>query len=101
MVLEGDLPDHLRTSADAWSCCVGGALDEKVYIDKMRAAGLTGIEVTQRSYVDVLGWLSEDDVQALLGQDDQVQTREALSEQLKSRVASVTIIARKPSAAPA
>jgi SAM-dependent methyltransferase len=96
IVLDGDLPDPLRQSADAWSCCVGGALDERVYLDKMRAAGLTDVEVTQRTYIDVSGWLSDEDVQALLGQDDQPLPREELSQQLKSKVASMTVVARKP-----
>ena len=96
MVLEGDLPEPLRESADAWSCCVGGALDEEIYLVKMRAAGLTDVEVTQRVYIDVSGWLSEEDIQALLGQGDRPPTREELSEQLKSKVASVTVVAHKP-----
>jgi arsenite methyltransferase len=96
MVLEGDLPEPLLRSADAWSCCVGGALDESVYLDKMRAAGLTDVEVTQRAYVDVSGWLSEDDIQALLGQSDRLPTREELSQELRSKVASITVTARKP-----
>jgi SAM-dependent methyltransferase len=96
MVLDGDLPESLRRSADAWSCCVAGALDEKVYLQKMRAAGLTDIEVTQRAYVDVSAWLSDQDLQALLDQGDPPPTRQAVSERLKSSVASVTIVARKP-----
>jgi SAM-dependent methyltransferase len=96
MVLEGDLPDALRQSADAWSCCVGGALDENVYLAKMRAAGLSGVEVTERTYIDVSGWLSEEDLQALLGPDGQAPTREDLSKELQSKVASITVVAHKP-----
>ena len=96
MVLKGALPAPLRESADAWSCCVGGALDEGLYLAKMRAAGLTDVEVTQRVYMDVSGWLSEEDLQALLRQGDRPPNREELSEQLKSKVASVTVVAHKP-----
>jgi SAM-dependent methyltransferase len=96
MVLEGELPAPLRESADAWSCCVGGALDERVYLAKMRAAGLTDVAVTERTYVDVSGWLSEEDLQALLGPDGQAPTREELSKELQSKVASITVVAHKP-----
>jgi hypothetical protein len=66
-----------------------------VYLDKMRAAGLSEVEVTQRAYIDVSDWLSDEDIEALLGQGDRPPTREELSNELKSKVASITVAARK------
>jgi arsenite methyltransferase len=101
IVVDGDLPAPLRRSIDAWAGCVAGALDERVYLDKMRAAGLADVEVTQRAYADVSGWLSREDVQELMRQQDPPLSADEVAAQLKSTVASVTVVARKPGAASA
>ncbi|MDH4137928.1 MAG: arsenite methyltransferase, partial [Anaerolineae bacterium] len=41
IVTYGPLPEVVRSSLEAWAGCVAGALDETVYLDKMRQAGFT------------------------------------------------------------
>jgi ubiquinone/menaquinone biosynthesis C-methylase UbiE len=96
IVTDGKLPDILHSSMRAWAGCVTGALDETDYLDKMRAAGLTGVEVTQRAYVDVEGFVDSEDVQAMLAQLDPPLSTDLLREQMERKIASVTVIAHKP-----
>jgi arsenite methyltransferase len=67
IVTDGPLPDVLRDNVN-WAGCVAGALDEGVYLDKMRAAGLTDVTVTEKSIVQVEGFVASEDVQAMLAQ---------------------------------
>ena len=48
IVVDGDLPQSIRSQLDAWAGCVAGALDESVYLDKIRAAGFEQVEVLSR-----------------------------------------------------
>jgi len=59
IVIDGELPQPIRESMAAWAGCVAGALPESEYLDKMRAAGFTDVEVLSREYVQisqVSGW---------------------------------------------
>jgi arsenite methyltransferase len=96
IVTYGELPDVLRRNLEAWAGCLSGALDEGAYLGKMRAAGLTAAEVTQRTYVDVVDVLESEDVQALLAQAAPTYSKEWLRQQLDHKIASVTVTAHKP-----
>ncbi len=48
IVLLGELPQEVKTSLEEWAGCIAGALQEKVYLDKIRAAGFVRI-TTDRS----------------------------------------------------
>jgi len=56
IVVDGDLPQAIRSRLDAWAGCVAGALDEGIYLDKIRAAGFGGIEVVSREYAQAEAW---------------------------------------------
>jgi SAM-dependent methyltransferase len=43
IVLLGDLPQEVKTSLEEWAGCIAGALQEKVYLDKIKAAGFVRI----------------------------------------------------------
>ena len=43
MVLLGELPQEVKASLEEWAGCIAGALQEKVYLDKIRAAGFVRI----------------------------------------------------------
>jgi SAM-dependent methyltransferase len=45
IVSEGALPEEIRTDSNAWACCIGGALERREYLDKIRAAGFEDLEV--------------------------------------------------------
>jgi arsenite methyltransferase len=86
IVTYGPLPEAVRSSAEAWAGCVAGALDEAIYLDKMRQAGFTQVEVTARNLAEIEQW-------AELGEPPEpVQ----YLDELKGKVASIKVTARKP-----
>jgi len=107
IVVDGDLPQPIRDSLNAWAGCVAGALDESEYLSKISAAGFEDVQVLSRDYSE-LGEISEwEDVQLLVaGPDGEVAEGEGaqalLSEaglsphDLAHKVASVKVRARKP-----
>ncbi len=44
MVARVQMPGFLRENAQAWAACVTGAISEKDYLTKMRAAGFVGVQ---------------------------------------------------------
>ncbi|MHB8807635.1 MAG: arsenite methyltransferase [Anaerolineaceae bacterium] len=89
IVQHRDLPPFIKTEADAWAGCMAGALQEDDYINRMRTAGFTDIEVLKRTYYP-------------LGDMDELKAHAAeiaelgLSEQdLNTMLASITVRARK------
>jgi len=49
IVTHGELSAQVRESLEQWAGCVAGALEEKVYLDKIRAAGFVEPEVVSVS----------------------------------------------------
>ena len=47
MVTHGELPEAVRQDLSQWACCIGGALEEKVYLSKIRDAGFKKPKVVQ------------------------------------------------------
>jgi SAM-dependent methyltransferase len=45
VVLRGDVPGEIRRSIDSWVGCVAGALEEREYERKLRAAGFTDVAI--------------------------------------------------------
>jgi arsenite methyltransferase len=45
IVSEGVLPDEIRDNPDTWACCIGGALEQREYLEKIRKAGFEDVEV--------------------------------------------------------
>jgi len=43
MVWLGAVPNALEGDAEAWASCIGGAIEERAYVDKIRAAGFEGV----------------------------------------------------------
>ena len=79
-----------------WAGCVAGALDEKVYLDKMQNAGLTEVTVTAKVYFDPSNYLDTPDIQESLARMDPPVSIDWLSDQLDQKLASVTVTACKP-----
>jgi SAM-dependent methyltransferase len=106
IVVDGDLPQAIRSRLDSWAGCIAGALDESVYLDKIRAAGFEGVEVASRSHVDA-SQITEDELQLLVvradGQVAEGEKARALLDEaglsprdLAARVASIKVTAQKP-----
>ena len=86
IVTHGPLPEVLRSNLEAWAGCVAGALDEAVYLDKMRQTGFTEVEVTARNFAETEQWAELDEA------PEPVQ----YLDELKGKVASIKVVARKP-----
>jgi len=113
IVIDGDLPQAIRSRLDAWTGCIAGALDETVYLDKILTAGFENVQVASRTLMSSDS-IAEEDIQLLLAPPDgQVtegnrrsvipQEARALLEEagispqeLARQVASIKVTARKP-----
>ena len=91
----GPLPEVVRSNLEAWAGCVAGALDETVYLDKMRQAGFTQVEVTARNFAEVEQWAELDEAQEIAENLNESVVDEFMS-QLGGKVASIKVVARKP-----
>jgi SAM-dependent methyltransferase len=90
IVIDGELPRSIRSRLDAWASCIAGALDESVYLDKIRAAGFEEVEVLSREFAAAEEVSEGEDAQALLDEAG-ISSRE-----LAGKIASVNVTARKP-----
>lgn len=43
----GLVPESIRSSPDAWSCCVGGAMDRDEYLEIIRSTGFKNVHLSQ------------------------------------------------------
>ena len=102
MVVDGDLPSAIRNRLDAWAGCIAGALDESVYLDKIRAAGFERVEVESRDPGAVDEDTAWDEVEVVVVGDDGQEAKTFLAESglspanLAHKVASVKVSAYKP-----
>jgi SAM-dependent methyltransferase len=87
LVVQGQMPDELRQSLEAWSGCVAGALHEDEYRDKLAAAGFTRVEV------EITRAFSKDELRELGGEFGVEVKDEWLEE---GRLCSAFIRARRP-----
>ena len=90
VVVRGEVPADIRRSMELWVGCIAGALEEKEYGAKLRAAGFADVEVEPwRIYKidDARAFLTETGVDV----DD-------LAPQVEDKFASAFVRARKPDA---
>jgi len=54
IVSERALPNEIRTDSNAWACCIGGALEQREYLEKIKEAGFEDVKVvsSREFYVD-------------------------------------------------
>jgi ubiquinone/menaquinone biosynthesis C-methylase UbiE len=45
VVVRGEVPPQIRRSVELWVGCISGALDESVYIDKLKRAGFVDVSI--------------------------------------------------------
>jgi len=70
IVTRGQLPEIIGGSVVAWAGCVAGALDEQDYLARMRAAGLTDVQVTRQVYANPDGLLDAPEIKEALARLD-------------------------------
>lgn len=73
IVTEGALPDAMRNSLAAWAGCVAGALGKQQYLDTICSAGFQDVRIVSQTTYDL-----------------------DVAPELKGRIASVQVEARKP-----
>lgn len=49
LVTEGDLPQDIKKSFDAWSGCIAGALEKNVYLEAIKKAGFGHVEIISQN----------------------------------------------------
>lgn len=86
VVLDGELPERVRTSASAYTACVSGAMPLEAYLDVYRAAGFTDVEVSRSRRLD-----TEKDWMEGFGSPDEIDRFIA-----SGGIASVTVVGRVP-----
>jgi len=55
IVLTGELPPQVKESYEAWAGCVAGALEQEVYLGKIRDAGFASVAMESASDFDFQG----------------------------------------------
>ncbi|MGD2200205.1 MAG: arsenite methyltransferase [Candidatus Bathyarchaeota archaeon] len=51
IVTDGPLPENIKEDPDAWAACISGALDEELYLKKIRDAGFEKVTtISKRGY---------------------------------------------------
>jgi SAM-dependent methyltransferase len=94
-IVTRDLPKEVRDDIQAWVGCIAGAVDEDVYLEMLRKAGFTNVEVMDRMVYGetALKTLATD---ACCGETPSTAVTDALIEQCADRIASVKVYAEKP-----
>jgi len=91
MVFEAPVPDELRADLDSWAGCVAGAWLEADYVEAIRQAGFSEVEIVARDYLPITQVFSEGDIATL-----QAQANGRLGNVPLDRVmASIKVRARK------
>jgi SAM-dependent methyltransferase len=87
VVVRGELPGEVRRSMELWVGCIGGALSDGEYRDKLAAAGFTDIEIETTRVYDL------EDARAFLGAEG--IDVDAIAPQVEGKVVSAFVRARK------
>jgi len=72
LVTEGELPEKVRRSFDAWACCIGGALEKQEYLEVIKKAGFEAVRIVSEASYEI-----------------------DVSEELKGKITSVHVEAHK------
>jgi len=101
-----DLPDEIKKSQALYNSCVSGAVNEEEYLEGLRQAGLTDVEVRERIHYDALqleGFIASElpgNKEALGaccgGSDNDAPLAKRIAESLVGKVWSAKVFARKP-----
>ena len=89
-IVTHDLPDQVRHSAEAWASCIAGALEEDDYLDAIRGAGFSQIEIVARLDYDA------ETIAAIVHENESIPDELArLAQSLAGRISSIKISAVK------
>ncbi|MBN1944864.1 MAG: arsenite methyltransferase [Bradymonadales bacterium] len=101
-IVAEDLPPEIASNRHLYSSCLAGAIGEDAYLDGLRKAGLTDVEVKDRIVYDTA------QIEAFIGSEMQeagtgccgggpaVELAKRWAPRLQGKIASVKVAARKP-----
>lgn len=72
LVTEGDLPDKVKMSFEAWAACIAGAMEKTRYLETIQKAGFQNVRIVSESTYDI-----------------------DISDELRSRITSVKVEGQK------
>lgn len=90
MVTEGKLPQEILNSLSSWAGCVAGAPDRETYIQTIKDAGFTDVQLTPTYFPEEVAR------EALESLDESVREQVSKIENIQQAVFSARITARKP-----
>jgi SAM-dependent methyltransferase len=59
IVSEGELPDDIKSDSNAWACCIGGALEQQEYLERIKKAGFEDVRVLSSKEFHIEGEASQ------------------------------------------
>ena len=71
IVTQGELPEDVRKSFDAWAGCIAGALEKSEYLSSIKRAGFRNVKIiSEKAYTinlseDLAGRITSVQVEAL------------------------------------
>lgn len=89
IVTIGELPDGLSQQLSAWAGCVSGALEEDLYLNKIKTAGFSRTEVVSRKFYTSEMMMQDENIQKLVSEN------RLLLADLDNKIASITLKAYK------
>jgi ubiquinone/menaquinone biosynthesis C-methylase UbiE len=93
IVTQGKLPKFIAQNAEAWTSCIGGALKEKDYLDKIRASGFSNVAIESKHIY------SHKEISMFKETDSAIFEKPLNEKQIKAvdgKIASIRVTAQKP-----
>jgi arsenite methyltransferase len=53
IVSEAALPEKIKNDSNAWACCIGGALEQQEYLEKIQQSGFKSVQVLSSNEFDI------------------------------------------------
>lgn len=53
LVTEGELPEEVRKSFDAWASCIAGTLEKQQYLESIKKAGFKDVQIRSEAAYDI------------------------------------------------
>jgi arsenite methyltransferase len=95
IVTQGRLPKFITQNAEAWTSCIGGALKEKDYLDKIQASGFANVGIESKHVY------SHDEISMFKETNSEVFEKPLSQREIKAvdgKIASIRVTAEKPEA---
>jgi len=95
IVTQGPLPKFITKNAEAWTSCIGGALKERDYLDKIRASGFTNVVIESKHVY------SHEEISMFKETDSSLFEKPLSQKEINAvdgKIASIRVTAEKPGA---